>query len=99
MIKVKVFQFWTQVMQFWTLSKLNAVVNDKSKFEVIETDDTSRLIIAREKSISRYIRKYLNGYDKNIIDNLISTGNQPDKLYGLTKIPQKKTTLRDQWYP
>jgi len=36
------------------LSKLNAVVNDKSKFEVIKTDDISRLINTRKKSILRY---------------------------------------------
>ena len=46
-------------------------LNDKSKFEEIIVNKRTHQIIAKERSIAYYIRKYFKGYDEKLIRNLV----------------------------
>ena len=68
-------------------AKLDNILADKSKFMKINIEQEIHLIIAKENSISYYhVRKYLKGYDNEVIRSLISSGSNPGKLYGLIKV-------------
>ena len=74
--------------------KLDDIIEDKSKFCKIENKSKIHPIVRKEKSISYYIKKYLENYDSKITNSLISSGSQPGKLYGLAKVHKNKYPLR-----
>ena len=43
-------------------------------------------IIAKERSIAYYIRKYFKGYDEQLIRKRVLSGSVPGKVYGLVKV-------------
>ena len=68
-------------------SKLERIISDKTKFsKVMIKPNKLHSVIAKEKSIEYFIRKYLKNVDKDIMQSLIPTGSKPGKLYGLIKV-------------
>ena len=74
--------------------KLESMLNDKSKFEVVNVNKKTHPIIAKERSIAYNIRKYFKGYDENLIRKLVPCGSAPEKIYGLVKVHKKDNPLR-----
>ena len=73
--------------------KLDKVILDKSKFEEINQDlSENHPIIQKEKSISHYIRKYFKKVTN--YQELIPSGSQPGKLYGIAKVHKTNVPLR-----
>ena len=73
--------------------KLDKVILDKSKFEEINQElSENHPIIQKEKSISYYIRKYFKKVTN--YQELISSGSQPGKLYGIAKVHKTNVPLR-----
>ena len=73
--------------------KLDKVILDKSKFEEINQDlSENHPIIQKEKSISYYIRKYFKKVTN--YQELILSGSQPGKLYGIAKVHKTNVPLR-----
>ena len=73
--------------------KLDKVILDKSKFEEINQElSENHPIIQREKSISCYIRKYFKKVTN--YQELIPSGSQPGKLYGIAKVHKTNVPLR-----
>ena len=73
--------------------KLDKVILDKSKFEEINHDlSENHPIIQKGKSISYYIRKYFKKGTN--YQELIPSGSQPGKLYGIAKVQKTNVPLR-----
>ena len=72
--------------------KLDKVIHDKSKFEEINHHP----IILKKKSILYYIRKYFKKVTS--YQELIPSGSQPGKLYGIAKERKKNVLLRPVVY-
>ena len=71
-------------------AKFDVIVNDTSKFVEINTENQSNHpIIAKERSITYYIRKHLKEFDKETVKSLIPSSSSLEKLYGLMKIHEK----------
>ena len=76
-------------------AKLDVIVKDTSKFVEINTENQSNHpIIAKERSIAYYIRKYLKEFGEETVKNLIPSGSTPGKLYGLIKIHKEDNPAR-----
>jgi len=77
-------------------AKLDAIVGDSSKFQIINCNDSNKHpILVKEDSIAYYVRKYLKKhYDSKLLANLISSGNSPRKLYGTIKVHKPNCPLR-----
>ena len=76
------------------LSKLDDIVNDQTKFMQIPIDKKQHPIKTKEKSIEYYIRKYFKNYGKETINELIPSGSNPGKLYGLIKTHKPNNPCR-----
>ena len=50
--------------------KLESNLNDKSKFEEVNVNKKTHPIIAKDRSIAYYIRKYFKEYDEKLIRKL-----------------------------
>ena len=73
--------------------KLDKVILDKSKFEEINQGlSENHPIIRKEKSILYFIRKYFKKVTNN--QELIPSGSQPGKLYGIAKVHKTNVPLR-----
>ena len=57
--------------------KLESILNDKSKFEEFNVNKKTHPIIAKERSIAYYVRKYFKGYDEKLIRKLVPGGSAP----------------------
>ena len=76
-------------------ARLHVIVKDTSKFVEINTENQSNHpIIAKERSITYYIRKYLKEFGEETVKNLIPSGSTPGKLYGLIKIHKEDNPAR-----
>ena len=65
-------------------AKLDAIVSDTSKFEEINFEsESTHPIIAKEKSIMYYIRKYLKEFGEETVKNLIPSASTHGELYEL----------------
>ena len=68
-------------------AKLDVIVNDTSKFVEINTENQSNHpIIAKERFITYYTRKYLKEFGEETLKNLVPWSSTSGKLYGLIKI-------------
>ena len=68
------------------------IVNDKTKFVEIRQDTDVHPIIQKENFVNYYVKKCLNKV--NDFEKLISVGNKPGKMYGMTKIHKDQVPLR-----
>ena len=75
-------------------SKLDDIVNDQSKFHELKVNSKIHPVIAKEKSISYYVRKYLQDFGPETMRRLIPSGSNPGKIYGLVKIHKRDNPLR-----
>ena len=75
------------------ISKLNSIVNDKSKFIEVKIGN-SHPIIPKEKAINYYIRTYLKEFGEEIVKSLLSSGTNPGKLYELVKVHENGNSIR-----
>ena len=75
-------------------SKLDDIVNDQSKFHELKVNSKIHPVIAKEKSISCYVRKYLKDFGPETMRRLIPSGSNPGKIYGLVKIHKRDNPLR-----
>ena len=81
-------------------SKLDAIVNDSSKFKKLDIGDDfdkASLIISKQRSVKYYVDKYLTdamGFDKKLRNSLTPIGAQPGKLYGLCKVHKDGHPMR-----
>ena len=90
-------------------AKLDVIISDKGRFEELSYDmNTATTVaacnrapwIARERSIQRYIRTYIDPMEtKEVIDKgtawkLKPTGSQPGRLYGMAKNHKEGCPLR-----
>ena len=75
------------------ISKLNSIVNDKSKFKEVKIGNLHP-IIPKEKSIIYYIRKYLKEFGEETVKCLLSSGTNPGKLYGFRKVHKNGNPIR-----
>ena len=73
-------------------TKLDKIVNDKTKFVEIRQETDIHPIIQKENSISYYVKKYLNKV--NDLKKLIPVGSKPGKLYGMAKVHLDQVPLR-----
>ena len=77
--------------------KLEIVILDNSKFEEINQDLSENYsIIQKEKSILYYIRKYFKKVPN--YQELIPSGSQPGKLYGIAEVYKTNVPLRPVVY-
>ena len=60
-------------------SKLDDIVNDQSKFHELKVNSKIHPVIAKEKSISYYVRKYLKDFGPETMQRLIPSGSNPGK--------------------
>ena len=75
--------------------KLDAIVNDNSKFEEVTMNVKNDPILKTEKSICYYLKKYIKPFvDSELFKKLIPVGSQPGKLYGLAKVHKTGCPLR-----
>ena len=74
--------------------KLDKIVNDTSKFKELQLNSKTHPIIARENSISYYIRKNLKEFGQDTIKSLIPSGSNPGKIYGLVKVHKTDNPVR-----
>jgi len=77
-------------------AKLDAIVGDSSKFQIINCSDSNKHpILVKEDSTAYYVRKYLKKhYDSKLVANLIPSGSSPGKLYGTVKVHKPNCPLR-----
>ena len=74
--------------------KLDDIVSDSSKFVKVAVDDDhpkSHPVVLKQNSIKYYIKKYV---PKEKHSELIPSGSQPGKLYGLCKVHKKDFPMR-----
>jgi len=74
--------------------KLDSILNDKTKFAEVNVNTKTHPLIAKERSIAYYIRKYFKSYDEQIIRKLIPSCSASWKIYGLANIHKENTPLR-----
>ena len=76
-------------------AKLDAIVNDASKFERVSTPpNKDHPTIAKENSVKRYMKKYLKDVDEKHLSKMVPSGSSPGKLYGLCKVHKENYPLR-----
>ena len=78
-------------------SKLDAIISDTSNFEeVIVAPNQKHPIVKNEGSIDYYCKTYV----KNNVDlledypNIVPSGSQPGRLYGMAKVHKEGSLLR-----
>ena len=76
--------------------KMDQIVNDTSKFQQVEVfENKDHPVIKKENSVSYYIRKYLKPVvSEETANNLMPTGSQCGKLYGLCKVHKSNFPMR-----
>ena len=74
--------------------KLDKIVLDSKKFMKIDNNTKQHPIIAKEKSIEYYVKRYFKKYDKSILERLHSSGCAPGKLYGTIKVHKQDKPAR-----
>ena len=67
-------------------AKLDQIINDSSKFTLVQASDNVHPVISKEQSIKYYIRKYLKLFDEKTVRQPLPSGSIPRKLYELMKI-------------
>ena len=75
-------------------SKLNEIVNDTSKFIMVDVDHTrpkTHPVVKKQNSVRYYVTKYIPEEDRK---GLIKPGSQPGKLYGLCKVHKENFPMR-----
>ena len=78
------------------IMKMNAILDDKTKFVKLGTTDTSDSTVKIERAFQLKLRKWFSkGYiSKDVYDTIRPTGSQCLKLYGLPKTHKKGITCR-----
>ena len=80
------------------MKKLNSIVEDDTKFKVVEKDkriNARHPLLKRIEHIKEIIKVNLKPYiDTKIYNSLITGGNSPGKLYGTCKVHKKDHPLR-----
>ena len=74
--------------------KLDAIISDSSKFVEIPIDDDnpkSHPIIKKQNSVKYYINMYIPEEHQH---DIVPSGSQPGKLYGLCKVHKKDYPMR-----
>ena len=76
--------------------KLDAIVNDESKFSLIEQDPNKpHPVIQKQNSVTYHINRYIKNYiDEETLSNILPSGAQPGKLYGMYKVHKNGYPLR-----
>ena len=77
-------------------NKLDKIVLDKEKFEEIRVDSNKvHPIISNEDSIKRYLYNHVkNNVEETVYNNILPSGSQPGKLYGLCKVHKAGYPMR-----
>ena len=77
-------------------NKLDKIVLDKEKFEEIRVDSNKvHPIISNEDSIKRYLYNHVkNNVEETVYNNILPSGSQPGKLYGLCKVHKAGHPMR-----
>ena len=66
-------------------AKLDQIIEDSTKFTLIQANDNVHPVISKEQSIKYYIHKYLKPFGEETVRQLLSSGFLPGKLYGQIK--------------
>ena len=71
-------------------------MNDKSKFSVITHEPHKpHPLIQKQNSVTYYINRYIKGHiDKETLEDILPSGSQPGKLYGMCKVHKDGYPLR-----
>ena len=80
------------------IKKLESIVNDTSKFQKVQLDETKpkdHPVVKKHEKVKRYIKKYLTNehFDESTISKM-NPGSAPGKLYGLVKVHKENNPLR-----
>ena len=80
-------------------SKLNAIVDDTSKFKVLDVPENTPIthhpILKQQNKISYFIKKYVKPHvSTDTLNFILPCGAQPGKLYGLVKKHKVGNPLR-----
>ena len=80
------------------ISKLDSIISDQTKFEVINYNQdnfSSNPVIKAENKLVYFLRKYVKPFiNDNTYRNIIPSGSQPGKLYGMSKVHKPNCPLR-----
>ena len=76
--------------------KLDAIVNDATKFTIITPEPQKpHPVIKKQNSVIYHINTYMKGHvDEEILSEIVPSGAQPGKLYGLCKVHKEGYPLR-----
>ena len=76
--------------------KLDEIVNDATKFTIITPEPQKpHPVIKKQNSVIYHINTYMKGHvDEEILSEIVYSGAQPGKLYGLCKVHKDGYPLR-----
>ena len=77
------------------VSKMDVILNDRTKFEAIR-DDILMKILNKEEKINRFLRKLKSDgvINESLYSQLFTSGSKPGVLYGLPKVHKENCPLR-----
>ena len=72
--------------------KIQALINDKSKFKQLKEDPTEK----RELCLQKYLRylKNLGAFSEEVLNQIRPCGSNPSRIYGLPKLHKDNVPLR-----
>ena len=78
------------------LDKFDSIVLDKEKFEeILVPENENHPIISNENKIKSFLyRNVKKSLDESVYNNIVPSGSQPGKLYGLCKVHKSGHPMR-----
>ena len=76
--------------------KLSDIVLDKSKFKEVKVEGKKvHPVISKERSITRFLNTHIKDWvEESVFKNILPSGSQPGKIYGLCKVHKLGNPLR-----